>query len=163
VWPKSLIAHAERLQINSNSCASAPVQRAAIAALRGPQDEVERMRAAFDERRRAIVAGLNAIPGFRCVEPQGAFYAFPNVTGTGRSSRALQDELLVDAGVATVAGTAFGAFGEGYLRFSYANSLANITEALARVRAVLARSRGAVEAPAGALPKSGRRVRAKRP
>jgi aspartate/methionine/tyrosine aminotransferase len=157
VWPKALIDHAERLQINSNSCASAPVQRAGIAALRGPQEPVERMRLAFDERRRAIVAGLNDIPGFACVMPQGAFYAFPNITGTGRTSKELQNELLLDAGVATVAGTAFGALGEGYLRFSYANSLEKIQEALERVRAVLA-----VE-PESVLPRTGvRRSRARR-
>jgi aspartate/methionine/tyrosine aminotransferase len=157
VWPKSLIEHAERLQINSNSCASAPVQRAGIAALRGPQAPVEEMRRAFDERRKHIVAGLNALSGFSCVMPRGAFYAFPNVTGTGLSSKELQNRLLLDAGVATVAGTAFGAFGEGYVRFSYASSLERIQEALERVRAVLE-----VE-PAGALPKSGaRRTRARR-
>jgi aspartate/methionine/tyrosine aminotransferase len=157
VWPKALIEHAERLQVNSNSCASAPVQRAGIAALRGPEEPVERMRRAFDERRTAIVEGLRALPGFTCVMPQGAFYAFPNITGTGYSSRALQDKLLLDAGVATVAGTAFGAHGEGYLRFSYANSLERIGEALERIRAVLR-----VE-PAGALPRQGvRRSRAKR-
>jgi aspartate/methionine/tyrosine aminotransferase len=157
VWPKALIEHAERLQINSNSCASAPVQRAGIAALRGPQEPVERMRRAFDERRTAIVAGLRALPGFTCVMPQGAFYAFPNITGTGLSSRELQNKLLLDAGVATVAGTAFGADGEGYLRFSYASSLERIQEALERIRAVLA-----VE-PQGALPRQGvRRSRAKR-
>jgi aspartate aminotransferase len=157
VWPKSLIEHAERLQINSNSCASAPVQRAGIAALRGPQEPVERMRRAFDERRTAIVEGLRSLPGFTCVMPQGAFYAFPNITGTGLSSRDLQNRLLLDAGVATVAGTAFGARGEGYLRFSYANSLERIQEALERIRAVLT-----VE-PAGALPRQGvRRSRAKR-
>jgi len=157
VWPKSLIDHAERLQINSNSCASAPVQRAGIAALRGPQEPVERMRRAFDERRTAIVAGLRELPGFTCVMPQGAFYAFPNITGTGYTSKELQNKLLLDAGVATVAGTAFGAQGEGYLRFSYANSLEKIAEALERIRAVLA-----VE-PQSALPKTGvRRSRAKR-
>ncbi len=157
VWPKSLIEHAERLQINSNSCASAPVQRAGIAALRGPQEPVERMRLAFDQRRTAIVAGLRTLPGFTCVMPQGAFYAFPNITGTGFSAKELQNKLLLDAGVATVAGTAFGARGEGYLRFSYANSLEKIAEALERIRAVLA-----VE-PKGALPRLGvRRSRAKR-
>jgi aspartate/methionine/tyrosine aminotransferase len=154
VWPKSLIEHAERLQINSNSCASAPVQRAGIAALRGPQDAVERMRLAFDERRKAIVAGLNELPGFRCVEPQGAFYAFANITGTGHSAKELQNQLLVDAGVATVAGTAFGAFGEGYLRFSYANSLEKIQEALARVRTVLP-AEDAAKTTKGALPRKG--------
>ncbi|HEX6883256.1 MAG TPA: aminotransferase class I/II-fold pyridoxal phosphate-dependent enzyme, partial [Planctomycetota bacterium] len=161
VWPKALIEHAERLQINSNSCASAPVQRAGIAALRGPQEEVERMHRAFDERRRAIVDGLNRLRGFRCVEPQGAFYAFPNVTGTGLTARALQDRLLLDAGVATVAGTAFGSHGEGYLRFSYANSLERIQEALARVAAVLEDGPGGAEAK-GALPQPTRRARARR-
>ena len=137
LWPKALIDHAERLQINTNSCPSAPVQVAGIEALEGPQDEVERMMRAFDERRQAIVAGLNEIPGFRCVMPHGAFYAFPNVEGTGMDARALQDHLLNEAGVATVAGTAFGSLGEGYLRFSYAASLEHIREALRRVRALL--------------------------
>ncbi len=163
VWPKSLIEHAERLQINSNSCASAPVQRAGIAALRGPQEPVERMVRAFDERRIAIVDGLNELPGVSCVTPQGAFYAFANITGTGFSSKELQNKLLLDAGVATVAGTAFGAFGEGYLRFSYANSLEKIREALARVRTVLESERAVATAPASALPKTGvRRPRARR-
>ena len=157
VWPKALVEHAERLQINSNSCASAPVQRAGIAALRGPQEPVEEMRRAFDERRKAIVAGLRELPGFSCVMPQGAFYAFPNITGTGLTAKDLQNKLLLDAGVATLAGTAFGVQGEGYLRFSYASSLEKIEEALERIRALLA-----VE-PAGALPKRGvRRSRAKR-
>jgi aspartate/methionine/tyrosine aminotransferase len=157
VWPKELIAHAERLQINSNSCASAPVQMAGIAALNGPQEPVETMRRAFDERRRAIVDGLNELPGFSCVEPEGAFYAFANITGTGMSSKELQNKLLLDAGVATVAGTAFGHLGEGYLRFSYCNSLENIAEALRRVDAVLA------DAPRSALPKKGvRRTGARR-
>ena len=137
LWPKELIDHAERLQINSNSCASAPVQMAGIEALCGPQDEVDRMLAAFDERRHAIVAGLNEIPGFSCVMPRGAFYAFPNVADTGMTSRELQNLLLNDAGVATVAGTAFGALGEGYLRFSYASSLESIQEALQRVHRTL--------------------------
>ena len=137
LWPAHLIDHAERLQINSNSCASAPVQMAGIEALRGPQDEVSRMLAAFDERREVIVRELNAIPGFSCVMPRGAFYAFPNITGTGMTSRELQDLLLTEAGVATVAGTAFGALGEGYLRFSYASSLDSIQEALRRVASAL--------------------------
>jgi len=158
VWPKELIAHAERLQINSNSCASAPVQMAGIAALTGPQEPVETMRRAFDERRRAIVDGLNELPGFSCVEPEGAFYAFANITGTGLGSKELQNKLLVDAGVATVAGTAFGHLGEGYLRFSYCNSLENIHEALRRVEAVLSAG-----APNSALPKkSVRRTGARR-
>ena len=139
VWPHELIEHAERLQINSNSCASAPVQRAGIAALRGPQEPVELMRRAFDERRKVIVDELNDIPGFRCVMPKGAFYAFPNITGTGMGAKELEQHLLFDAGVATVAGTAFGAFGEGYLRFSYAASMESLEEALRRIRALLAR------------------------
>jgi len=137
VWPKAWIDQAERLQINSNSCASAAVQVAGVEALRGPQEAVDEMVRAFDERRGAIVKGLNEIPGFTCVMPRGAFYAFPNITGTGMDSRQLQDHLLEDAGVATVAGTAFGSFGEGYLRFSYASSLEEIREALRRVRSCL--------------------------
>jgi aspartate/methionine/tyrosine aminotransferase len=137
LWPASLVDQAERLQINSNSCASAAVQIAGAEALRGPQDAVETMRQAFDERRKVIVQELNDVPGFSCVMPKGAFYAFPNVTGTGMSSKELQNLLLNEAGVATVAGTAFGALGEGYLRFSYASSLEQIREALQRVRALL--------------------------
>ena len=137
LWPKDLIAHAERLQINSVSCPSAPVQVAAIEALRGPQDAVDTMMTAFDERRRAIVEGLNAIPGFSCVTPKGAFYAFPNISGTGMKSSDLQDSLLQQAGVAILAGTSFGALGEGYLRFSYAASMEDIQRALERVAAHL--------------------------
>jgi aspartate/methionine/tyrosine aminotransferase len=137
LWPASMIDHAERLQINTNSCPSAPVQMAGIEALRGPQDAVDKMCAAFDERRKVIVEELNAIPGFTCVMPKGAFYAFPNITGTGKSAGELQDHLLNEVGVATVAGTAFGALGEGYIRFSYASSLENIQEALRRVRTLL--------------------------
>ncbi|MHC4892865.1 MAG: pyridoxal phosphate-dependent aminotransferase [Planctomycetota bacterium] len=133
LWPKDLIAHAERLQINSVSCPSAPVQVAGIEALRGPQDAVDTMMKAFDERRKAIVEGLNRIPGFSCVTPKGAFYAFPNITGTGLSASELQDSLLTQAGVAILAGTSFGALGEGYLRFSYASSMENIERALERV------------------------------
>ena len=137
LWPANLVDQAERLQINSNSCASAGVQLAGIAALDGPQDAVDTMLEAFDERRRVIVEELNNIPGFSCVMPKGAFYAFPNIRGTGLSSRELQDKLLEEAGVATVAGTAFGALGEGYIRFSYASSLEEIRAALGRVRSLL--------------------------
>ena len=133
IWPKGLIAHAERLQINSNSCASAPVQVAGIEALRGPQDAVDRMMKAFDERRKVIVDGLNAIPGFSCVMPRGAFYAFPNITGTGLRAKELEERLLNEVGVAILAGTSFGHLGEGYLRFSYAASTENIREGLRRV------------------------------
>lgn len=138
VWPKNLIDTAERLQINSNSCPSAPVQWAGIEAIRGPQVAVERMMKAFDERRKVIVDGLNKIPGFSCVMPKGAFYAFPNITKTGFKSKELEVKLLTEAGVAILSGTAFGAMGEGYLRFSYAASLDEIREALKRVERCLA-------------------------
>ncbi|MEE2941029.1 MAG: pyridoxal phosphate-dependent aminotransferase [Planctomycetota bacterium] len=134
VWPTHLVDHAERLQINSSSCANAVTQVAAIEALRGPQDAVDRMLEAFDERRKIIHQELNAIPGFSCVLPKGAFYAFPNTAGTGIESRVLEHELLNEAGVACLSGTSFGAFGEGYMRFSYANSAENIREGLRRVR-----------------------------
>ena len=138
VWPAKLIAHAERLQINSVSCASAPVQMAGREALLGPQTAVEEMMRTFDERRRLIVSGLNAIPGLRCVNPKGAFYAFPNITKTGMGSKALEVKLLNEAGVAVLSGAAFGQYGEGYLRFSYASSTDNIREALRRVGDCLA-------------------------
>jgi aspartate/methionine/tyrosine aminotransferase len=134
VWPASLVAPATRLAINCHSCVNAASQYAGIEALTGPQDAVERMVAAFDERRGVIVEALNAIPGFRCTEPGGAFYAFPDITGTGMGAAELQDRLLAEAGVATVAGTSFGALGEGYLRFSYANSTDNIRAAARRIR-----------------------------
>ena len=135
VWPKSLVAEAERLQINTVSCTNAAAQMAAMEALDGPQDAVETMRRAFDGRRKLIVKELNSIPGFRCTLPKGAFYAFANVKGTGIPSRELETLLLNEAGVSCLSGTSFGAFGEGYLRFSYANSEANIQEAMRRVRA----------------------------
>ncbi|MSP66785.1 MAG: pyridoxal phosphate-dependent aminotransferase [Alphaproteobacteria bacterium] len=138
VWPAELVPHATRLAINCHSCVNAAAQYAAIAAIAGPQDSVEAMRQSFDERRRLIVEELNRIPGFRCIRPGGAFYAFPNITGTGLSSAAIQDKLLNEAGVATISGASFGSYGEGYLRFSYANSLENIREAMRRVRACLA-------------------------
>ena len=137
VWPSTIIDHAERLQINSSSCANAVTQVAAIEALRGPQDAVDAMCAAFDERRLIIHEELNAIPGFSCVMPKGAFYAFPNTSGTGVTSRELEERFLNDAGVACLAGTSFGALGEGYMRFSYANSIENIREGLRRVAANL--------------------------
>lgn len=140
VWPAKLIAHAERLQINSNSCASAPVQMAGREALLGPQEAVEAMMRTFDERRRLIVQGLNEIPGFSCRMPKGAFYAFPNIQGTGMGSKELEVKLLNDAGVAVLSGAAFGQFGEGYLRFSYASSNDNIREALRRVKQCLTTS-----------------------
>jgi aspartate/methionine/tyrosine aminotransferase len=139
VMPAWLASAVELLMVNSNSCTASFTQRAGLAALTGPQEPVTAMVEEFGRRREAMVAGLNRIPGFRCAWPQGAFYAFPSVTGTGRSSRELADLLLEDAGVACLSGTAFGSYGEGYLRFSYANSLENIGEALARIHALMAR------------------------
>jgi aspartate/methionine/tyrosine aminotransferase len=134
VWPSDLIADAERLQINSNSCASAPVQVAGIEALTGPQKAVDEMVAAFDERRRFVYEQLNAIPGFRCQRPAGAFYAFPNIEGTGMTSAAVQDTLLTDADIAVVSGTSFGILGEGYVRFSYAAGMDDLAEAMDRMQ-----------------------------
>ena len=138
VWPKQLIEGATRLAINCHSCVNAPAQWAGIAALTGPQAPVTEMVAAFAARRRVVIEELNAIPGISCVAPGGAFYAFPNVTEIGISAKELELQLLEQAGVATVAGTSFGRFGEGYLRLSYANSVDNIREAMARIRAWLA-------------------------
>jgi len=132
-----VLPHAEKLAVNCHSCVNAATQYAGIAALTGPQDAVHAMVKAFDERRRVIVSELNQIPGFRCVEPGGAFYAFPNVEGTGIATKQLQTRLLEEAGVAVIAGTSFGKYGEGYLRFSYANSTENIREAMARIRRLL--------------------------
>ena len=138
VWPRRLIEGATRLAINCHSCVNAPAQWAGIAALTGPQAPVTEMVAAFAARRRVVIEELNAIPGISCVAPGGAFYAFPNVTEIGISAKELELQLLEQAGVATVAGTSFGRFGEGYLRLSYANSVDNIREAMARIRAWLA-------------------------
>jgi len=137
VWPEGLVDQAERMQINCASCANAATQVAGAAALRGPQDAVDEMCAAFDERRKIIVEELNAVPGFTCLMPKGAFYAFANVKGTGCSSKELEERFLYEAGVACLSGTSFGRFGEGYMRFSYANSVENIREGVRRVRACL--------------------------
>jgi len=136
LWPESLVDTATRLAINCHSCVNAATQIAGIAALQGPQDSVHDMVRAFDERRKVIVEELNAIEGFTCRTPMGAFYAFPNITGTGQTAREVQDRLLSEAYVATVAGTSFGHLGEGYVRFSYANSVENIRTALERVRKI---------------------------
>ncbi|MEC8062510.1 MAG: pyridoxal phosphate-dependent aminotransferase [Pseudomonadota bacterium] len=138
VWPKDVIGHAEKLAVNCHSCVNAPTQFAGLAALTGPQDAVHEMVAAFDGRRRVIVDALNGLDGVSCVEPGGAFYAFPNITGTGMDAKTLQTRLLEEAGVAVIAGTSFGAHGEGYLRFSYANSTENIVAAIDRIGAMLA-------------------------
>jgi aspartate aminotransferase len=134
IWPKELAEPATRLAINCHSCVNAPTQYAGLAALTGPQDAVHEMTRAFDERRKIIVPELNDIPGFSCVNPGGAFYAFPNISGTGLTARQFQDGLLEEVGVATVAGTSFGEYGEGFIRFSYANSIENIQAALQRIR-----------------------------
>ena len=138
VFPPALVEPVTRLVINSVSCTSAFSQYAAIAALQGPWGAVDEMVGEFRLRRGVIVAGLNDIPGITCLEPQGAFYVFPNITGTGLTSGQLADRLLADAGVAALSGTAFGRYGEGFLRFSYANSVENIQAALEAVRANLA-------------------------
>ncbi len=133
VVPPNLAPSIVKLMVNSNSCTAAFTQRAGVAAITGPQDAVDAMRAEFRRRRDAIVAALNAIPGVRCELPKGAFYAFPNVSGTGLSEREIADRLLQEAGVATLAGTAFGEYGAGYLRLSYANSMENLMEATRRI------------------------------
>lgn len=137
VWPDACVDHVTRLCINDHSCVNAATQHAGIAALNGPQDAVRDMVAAFDSRRKVIVDGLNALPGVRCADAAGAFYAFPNIEGTGLTSMEAQNRFLDEAGIATIAGTSFGAWGEGYLRFSYANSTENIVEALARISRLL--------------------------
>lgn len=137
VWPEALVDAATRLCINDHSCVNAATQFAAIAALEGPQDTVIDMVAQFDHRREVIVSSLNSLPGVRCADAAGAFYAFPNIEGTGLTSHQAQDLFLTKAGVATIAGTSFGRFGEGYIRFSYANSTENIQTAIERIRAVL--------------------------
>lgn len=139
VMPEWLAAAVNKLMVNSNSCTASFTQRAGIAALTGPQDAPAKMMAEFRRRRDAFIAGLNTVPGFRCAVPEGAFYAFPNITGTGRTSKHLADELLHEAGVAGLAGSSFGEHGEGYLRFSYANSMDNLLEAVDRIRRHLSR------------------------
>jgi aspartate aminotransferase len=134
VMPTWLATAVVQLMVNSNSCTASFSQRAGIAAIEGPQDCVTAMVAEFRKRRDAIVKGLNTIPGFRCSVPAGAFYAFPNVSGTKMDTKALADLLLNEAGVACLDGTAFGKHGAGHLRFSYANSLDNILDAIDRIR-----------------------------
>jgi aspartate/methionine/tyrosine aminotransferase len=138
VMPEPLAEEVIKLQVNSNSCTNAATQYAGLEALAGPQESVERMLSEFRARRDLIVSGLNALPGVECLTPQGAFYAFPRVAG--RDAGALADLLLEEAGVACLAGTAFGRYGEGHLRFSYANSRENISRALERMEEVLSRA-----------------------
>lgn len=139
VMPEWLVDAVNKLMVNSNSCTASFTQRAGLAALTGPQDEALAMVAEFRRRRDAFIDGLNTLPGFRCAKPAGAFYAFPNIEGTGRTSKQLADELLYEAGVASLNGGSFGSFGNGYLRFSYANSLENLMEAVERIRRHLTR------------------------
>jgi aspartate/methionine/tyrosine aminotransferase len=134
VMPEWLVEAVTKLMVNSNSCTASFTQRAGIAALNGPQDDVDKMVREFRRRRDAFCAGLNQLPGYRCAIPGGAFYAFPNITGTGWKSDELADALLQKAGVACLSGTAFGAYGEGYLRFSIANSYENLMAAIERIR-----------------------------
>lgn len=126
-----------KLMTNSNSCTNTFVQKGCIEALTGPQNEVDKMVAEFKKRRDVMVDGLNSIKGFKCLKPDGAFYAFPSIKGTGFKSKELEDKLLYEAGVATLAGTSFGKFGEGYLRFSYANSIENIKKAIEKIKGIL--------------------------
>ena len=136
VMPEDLAQRVARLMTNSNSCTASFVQMAGVEALRGSQESVALMLAEFAERRRIVVEGLNRISGVRCIDPQGAFYVFPNIRGLGVGSQALADRLLEESGVAVLSGTSFGAFGEGYLRLSYANSIPQLELALERIDAL---------------------------
>jgi len=137
VWPQDLYDKARKLAVNAWSCVNAPAQFAALEALTGPQDAVAAMCAEFDARRKLVVDLLNDIDGVSCIVPKGAFYAFPNISGTGRKAKQLASDLLEGPGVATIGGPDFGILGEGYIRLSYANSQDNIREALARMKSFL--------------------------
>ena len=142
--PIEFAGHINKLMVNSVSCTAVAVQRAGIEALEGPQDEVRKMVDAFRGRRDIMVEGLNAIPGVSCLNPKGAFYVFPNISGTGKSSREFADCLLEEHGVAALAGTSFGNHGEGYLRLSYANSEDNLRKALTRIKDAAEQARPSV-------------------
>jgi aspartate/methionine/tyrosine aminotransferase len=133
IWPGKLYDYARKLAVNLHSCVNASAQYAGLAALKGPQDEVRRMVAEFDKRRKVVVEGLNKLPGLSCATPKGAFYAFPNIKRTGWRAKALASSLLEDAGVAVIGGPDFGILSEGYVRLSYANSTENILKALDRM------------------------------
>ncbi|MCX7731544.1 MAG: pyridoxal phosphate-dependent aminotransferase [candidate division WOR-3 bacterium] len=141
IMPKDMAEKMARIETNINSCTATFIQRACLAALQGPREPVERMVAEFRRRRDFIVDGLNRLPGFRCSKPQGAFYVFPNIEGTGMDCKVLADRLLEEEGVACLAGTCFGKFGDGFLRLSYANSIENIGAALERIASFLKRNR----------------------
>jgi len=133
VMRSDLASHVARLMTNSNSCTASFTQVAGVEALRGDQSSVEHMRSEFQRRRDVFVTSLNKIRGFSCRMPKGAFYVFPNITATGWKSKPLADALLEEAGVACLSGTSFGEFGEGYLRFSIANSMENLSRALEKI------------------------------
>ncbi len=139
IWPDGLIDKVRKLAVNCWSCVNAPAQFAGIAAIDGPQDAVATMMAAFDMRRKIVVEKMNALPGVTCATPKGAFYAFPNISGTGWKAKKLASALLEDAGVALIGGPDFGILGEGYIRLSFANSAENIEAAIERIGAFLAR------------------------
>src|SRR5690349_2919543 len=143
IWPGKLYDYARKLAVNLHSCVNAPTQFAGLAALKGPQDEVHKMVAEFDRRRKVVVDGLNKLPGVSCVVPKGAFYAFPNIKRTGWKAKDLATALLDNTGVATIGGPDFGILGEGYIRLSYANSTANILKALDRMGQFLASRKAA--------------------
>jgi aspartate/methionine/tyrosine aminotransferase len=148
IWPDRLYDKIRKLAVNCWSCVNAPSQYAGIAAIDGPQDEVEKMMRAFDRRRHVVVEGLNDLPGVTCITPKGAFYAFPNISGTGWKAKKLASALLDQAGVALIGGPDFGVLGEGYLRLSYANSEENILRALERMGAFLLEQNSAATAQA---------------
>jgi aspartate/methionine/tyrosine aminotransferase len=143
IWPGKLYDYARKLAVNLHSCVNASAQYAGLAALKGPQDEVAKMIAEFDKRRKVVVEGLNKLPGVSCAVPKGAFYAFPNVKRTGWKAKALASSLLEDAGVAIIGGPDFGILGEGYVRLSYANSTENILKALNRMGEFLSNRKAA--------------------
>jgi len=143
VWPGKLYDYARKLAVNLHSCVNAPTQYAGLAALTGPQDEMTKMVAEFDRRRKVVVEGLNRLPGISCTTPKGAFYAFPNIKRTGWKAKPLASALLEDSGVALIGGPDFGVLGEGYVRVSYANSTENILRALERMAEFLASRKAA--------------------
>ena len=143
VFPGKLYDYARKLAVNLHSCVNASAQYAGLAALTGPQDEVDKMVAEFDRRRKVVVEGLNKLPGVSCVVPKGAFYAFPNIKRTGWKAKELANTLLNETGVVTIGGPDFGILGEGYLRLSYANSTENILKALGRMGEFLANRKAA--------------------
>ena len=143
IFPGKLYDYARKLAVNLHSCVNASAQYAGLAALTGPQDEAEKMISEFDRRRKVVVEGLNKLPGVSCVTPKGAFYAFPNIKGTGWKAKELATTLLNDTGVVTIGGPDFGILGEGYLRLSYANSTENILKALDRMGDFLSKRKAA--------------------